>query len=157
MTRLGLVAAVIWLAACSISSKPSEPTVTSTSSEPTVQEWVGSFNPDVNQATIGWTICVPGWTATVRPPSSYTSPLERRQIAELGLPGGPADYEEDHLMPLALGGGTDDPWNLRPVPLERARRDDVWERRLHDGVCDGTTTLAEAQAQISQIKRDLVP
>ena len=29
----------------------------------------GSLNPDVTQATIGSTICVRGWTATVRPPS----------------------------------------------------------------------------------------
>ncbi|MBV8598859.1 MAG: hypothetical protein JO017_08565, partial [Actinobacteria bacterium] len=28
----------------------------------------GATNPDVTQATIGSTICVRGWTATVRPP-----------------------------------------------------------------------------------------
>lgn len=32
----------------------------------------GVTNPDVTQATIDKTICVPGWTKTIRPPASYT-------------------------------------------------------------------------------------
>ena len=44
----------------------------------------GSLNPDVTQATIGSTVCVRGWTATVRPPTSYTSALKVRQMAEYG-------------------------------------------------------------------------
>src|ERR1035437_3182978 len=38
----------------------------------------GALNPAVTQATIGMTICVSGWTTTVRPPTSYTTPLKRR-------------------------------------------------------------------------------
>jgi len=32
----------------------------------------GAFNPSVTQENIGRTICVRGWTRTVRPPSQYT-------------------------------------------------------------------------------------
>ena len=64
----------------------------------------GALNPEVTQATIGATICVKGWTRTVRPPQQYTSALKRQQIREFGY----ADrhlgaYEEDHLVPLGLG------------------------------------------------------
>src|SRR3712207_3940055 len=47
----------------------------------------GALNPDVTQATIGSTICVRGWTRTIRPPSSYTSALKVEQLAEYGLEG----------------------------------------------------------------------
>src|SRR4051794_32216428 len=40
----------------------------------------GATNPDVTQGTIDATICVSGWTSTVRPPTSYTNPLKVRQI-----------------------------------------------------------------------------
>jgi hypothetical protein len=30
----------------------------------------GALNPDVTQASIGSTICVSGWTATIRPPTA---------------------------------------------------------------------------------------
>jgi hypothetical protein len=36
----------------------------------------GAINPDVTQATIGKTICVPGWTAKIRPPVAYTNLLK---------------------------------------------------------------------------------
>jgi len=32
-------------------------------------------NAVVTQANIGLTICVPGWTRTIRPPSNFTSAL----------------------------------------------------------------------------------
>jgi hypothetical protein len=64
----------------------------------------GALNPDLTQATIHQTICVRGWTRTVRPPYAYTNALKHRQIAERHLPGGMHDYQEDHLVPLDLGG-----------------------------------------------------
>jgi hypothetical protein len=111
---------------------------------------IGRLNPAVTQATIHSTICVRGWTATVRPPLSYTSKLKRRQ-----LPAGASmrAFEEDHLIPLELGGAPRDPANLRPVPIVRAKADDRWETRLHAEVCDGSMTLAEAQAKMSEIKQ----
>src|SRR5712691_4719698 len=56
----------------------------------------GALNPQVTQANISQTICVPGWTKTVRPPVTYTDSLKRKQMTERHLPGKPADYEEDH-------------------------------------------------------------
>ena len=44
----------------------------------------GALNPDVTQATIRSTICVRGWTTTVRPPSSYTSALKIEQLPRYG-------------------------------------------------------------------------
>jgi hypothetical protein len=41
----------------------------------------GTTNPAVIPATIGSTICVAGWTATVRPPTSVTNPIKIERIA----------------------------------------------------------------------------
>jgi hypothetical protein len=117
---------------------------------PTVR-LIGTLNPAVTQATIHGTVCVPGWTARIRPPAAWTTALKKRQ-----LPAGtdPKAWEEDHVMPLGLGGAPKDPANLRPVPIARAKADDVWETRLHRQVCAGTLTLTDAQAKISAIKDD---
>lgn len=41
----------------------------------------GAVNPSVSQANIAQTICVSGWTATIRPPSSLTTSLKEEQLA----------------------------------------------------------------------------
>ena len=46
----------------------------------------GMLNPDVTQATIGSTVCAPGWTRTVRPPVEYTNALKRKQMRAYGRP-----------------------------------------------------------------------
>lgn len=77
----------------------------------------GAFNPSVTQATIGSTICVSGWTATVRPPASYTTGLKIQQIVQYGYGDThTSSYEEDHLIPLELGGAPSDARNLWPEP-----------------------------------------
>lgn len=77
----------------------------------------GAVNRLVSQETIGGTICVRGWTGTIRPPVSYTEPLKKRQIREYGYRDRRAwRYEEDHLIPLDLGGAPADPRNLWPEP-----------------------------------------
>ena len=78
----------------------------------------GAINPDVTQQTIETTICVRGWTRLVRPPENYTEALKREQIKTYGYDDRRLrDYEEDHLIPLALGGAPTDPRNLWPEPL----------------------------------------
>lgn len=115
----------------------------------------GAVNPTVAQETIGTTICVRGWTRTVRPPWQYTSALKRRQIRELGY----ADrrmsaYEEDHLVPLELGGSPDDERNLWPEPRVSAdgwdadRKDEV-EFALNRLVCANQMSLIDAQRAIA--------
>jgi len=68
------------------------------------------------------------------------------------LPDRPADFEEDHTVPLALGGAPRDPANLRPVPIGQARADDREETRLHAAVCDGRMSLESAQRAILEWK-----
>ena len=112
----------------------------------------GALNPDVTQGTIRSTICVRGWTRTVRPPSSYTSALKLRQLRDLALRGPPSAYQEDHLISLELGGNATDPRNLWPEPYPRARDVDKIENELNAKVCSGTLSLAEAQQEESQLK-----
>jgi hypothetical protein len=115
----------------------------------------GSLNPDVTQATIRSTICVRGWTKTVRPPQSYTTPLKLRQMPAYGERGPPSAYQEDHLVSLELGGNPTDPRNLWPEPYPRASEVDMIENELNAKVCSGELTLAEAQRQESQLKHEL--
>ena len=112
----------------------------------------GALNPDVMQATIGSTICVAGWTKTIRPPSSYTHALELRQMREYGETGSPSDYQEDHFISLELGGAPRDPRNLWPEPQPRARAVDKIENELNDAVCSGRLSLREAQRREAELK-----
>jgi hypothetical protein len=114
----------------------------------------GSLNPDVTQATIGSTICVRGWTATVRPPSDYTSQLKAQQMPEYGESGPLSGYQEDHLISLELGGNPTDPANLWPEPYPRAADVDKIENELNGKVCSGELTLAEAQRDESALKHE---
>jgi hypothetical protein len=115
----------------------------------------GATNPDVRQDTIGSTICVSGWTATVRPPLSYTDPLKIQQIGEYGYRDTRlASYEEDHLIPLGVGGSPRDPKNLwpelrnAPTGQSAAGKDQV-EGKLRLMVCAGTAGLVAAQQAIA--------
>jgi hypothetical protein len=105
----------------------------------------GTLNPQVTQANISRTICVPGWTKTVRPPVAYTGSLKRKQMTERHLPGKPGDYEEDHYVPLELGGNPTDPKNLWPQPIQEAHVKDRLETALNRAVCGGKMTLRDAQ------------
>jgi hypothetical protein len=116
----------------------------------------GAFNPDVTQATIDQTICVPGWTKTVRPPASYTTALKERQkplYGEADVPN--SELEEDHLVPLELGGAPRDPRNLWPEPRadvassgQAAEDKDKEENALKKAVCAGSMTLRAARQKI---------
>jgi hypothetical protein len=44
------------------------------------------LNPAVTQETIATTICVPGWTKTVRPSARYTAAIKIKLIRELEIP-----------------------------------------------------------------------
>lgn len=112
----------------------------------------GVLNPDVRQATIGTTICVQGWTRTIRPPTEYTNALKRRQMRAYGETGPPSAFQEDHLISLELGGHPTDPRNLWPEPYPRAAQVDVIENELNAQVCSGSLTLAQAQEHESELK-----
>jgi hypothetical protein len=115
----------------------------------------GAINPAVTQASIGRTICVTGWTSTIRPSSSVTTALKVAQLASGYTYKGDTttgDYEEDHLISLELGGALNAEANLWPEPYgspEGARVKDVVENKLHTLVCSDSITLATAQRAIA--------
>jgi hypothetical protein len=114
----------------------------------------GVADPRVTQANILTTICVSGYTTKVRPSSSYTDTLKAEQIKAYGYTDtNLADYEEDHLIPLEIGGHPTDPKNLWPEPRSGAypatKKDGV-ENSLHNRVCSGLMTLATAQVAIAK-------
>jgi hypothetical protein len=112
----------------------------------------GVLNAAVTPATMRETICRSGWTRTVRPPTTYTNELKRRQLRAYRLRGPPSAYQEDHLISLELGGDPVDPRNLWPEPYPRAAQVDTIENELNHRVCDGSLSLAAAQRQESALK-----
>ena len=116
----------------------------------------GAINRAVSQSNIHSTICVRGYTRTIRPPASYTTALKIRQLSTPPYSGygdrRTADFEEDHLISLELGGSPTDPKNLWPEPYAStagARTKDKLENALHALVCNGSLTLRTAQKAIA--------
>ena len=106
----------------------------------------GALNPAVRQATIDQTICVPGYTKTIRPSESVTEPEKLASMAAYGVGGrSPHDFEYDHLVSLELGGAVNDPRNLWPEPPASPNPKDSVENELHHLVCEGQMPLAQAQ------------
>jgi hypothetical protein len=121
----------------------------------------GAVNGAVTQSNIQSTICRSGYTKTIRPPSNYTTSLKVQQITMYGYADTKsADYEEDHLISLELGGNPTDPHNLWPEPYniqDGARLKDQVENYLHRQVCGGAMTLAAAQRGIAENWRQYLP
>jgi hypothetical protein len=119
----------------------------------------GTTNPAVTQATIHSTICKSGWTATIRPPTSYTNRLKAQQLVAYGYTDRSfADYEEDHLISLELGGSPTSPKNLWPEPHHirlasgldvGSYTKDALETHLKREICAGQITLRAAQHEIA--------
>ena len=111
----------------------------------------GATNPAVTPATLTATICARGWTATVRPPAAYTNGLKRTQLASsysVGSDRNPTDYEEDHLVPLEIGGHPTAETNLWPEPragIFGAGTKDNLENVVNHEVCAGRMSLTDAQ------------
>jgi len=116
----------------------------------------GALNPDVTQATIGQTICVRGYTKTIRPPQSVTGPQKLASLAAYG-DGAPTGYEYDHLVSLELGGAPDDTRNLWPEPhagvdgvgVDGSQLKDTVENTAKASICNGTLPLVDAQTGIA--------
>jgi outer membrane biosynthesis protein TonB len=108
----------------------------------------GAVNPAVTQATIGQTICVSGWTRTVRPSSAVTAAEKLDSEAAYGDDGSGA-YEYDHLIPLELGGAVNDARNLWPEPGRIPNPKDSVENDLRALVCSGEMPLRTAQVRVA--------
>ncbi len=108
----------------------------------------GAADPAVTQANIGQTVCRLHYTTTVRPPKEWSQAVKVRLLWEQRLPGTPADYELDHLIPLGIGGAPRDPANLWLQRWDEARAKDDDEAALFRAVCTGRLTLEQAQQRI---------
>lgn len=96
----------------------------------------------------------------MRPPTSYTGPLELKLLLSYGLPENSSRTELDHLISLELGGAPDDPRNLFPEPYAGklgAGAKDALENRLHTEVCAGAIKLRAAQVEIVHWMRYATP
>ena len=140
------MAATIGLSACAAAP------YSESSGLPNTKLTPGLINPAVTQGTIRSTICVSGWTATVRPPASYTNTLKYNQLhSGYNLAGdlNMKHYEEDHIVPLEVGGHPSSPLNLFPQPRNiklSAYLKDQLENRIHQLICSGRLSLKVAQA-----------
>ena len=118
---------------------------------PNPQVTPGAINTAVNQSNIYSTICVSGYTKTIRPSSSYTNRIKHSQLdSGYNYRGdtNASDYEEDHLVPLEVGGNPSSVKNLFPQPwlvTWNAGKKDRLEDKMHSLVCSGTISLAAAQ------------
>jgi hypothetical protein len=170
------IAALAVLCTCSLAAQNAAPAI----DVPNPHLFPGATNPDITPDNIRENICLKGWsTKAVRPPSSYTTALKRAELKSLGyttqnpLPRAPtksgkstrldvtqcvedssnvACYEEDHLIPLELGGDPRSPDNLWPEPwfgVWNARVKDRLENKLHLMVCAGKIPLRDAQQAIA--------
>ncbi len=115
----------------------------------------GAINTAVTQKTIAKTICIIGYTKTIRPPASYTTALKRQQLASTYSRYGSTATsiaEEDHLIPLELGGNPSSVKNLWPQIWNGAwgaRKKDQLENKLHLLVCAQQLALDIAQKAIA--------
>ncbi len=141
-----MLAATLGLSACGAA------TYSESSGLPNVKLTPGAVNPAVTQANIRANICVVGWTATVRPPVSYTNQLKYNQLhSGYNLDGdlNMRDYEEDHIVPLEVGGNPSSPLNLFPEPHNikySSYVKDQLENQIHRLVCSGRLSLKAGQA-----------
>lgn len=93
-------------------------------------------------------VCAAGYS-----PASSVSQAEIDAVyAAYSIPSGSSSsYPVDHLVPLLLG-GSNDPANLWPQPLEPRpgfTEKEAAERSLRDAVCAGQMTLQDAQRRIA--------
>ena len=122
---------------------------------PNPQTTPGAINASIDQSNIAQTICAKSYrTGTVRPDVDYTNKLKTQQLAADSSYSSKNRklYEEDHLVPLEIGGHPSDPRNLWPEFWQGkcgAHVKDDLENRLHELVCAGQLGLAEAQGEIA--------
>jgi len=110
-TILALILTLSSQATCAAS--PRDPGLPNNSVTP------GAVNQAVTQSNFDSTICVSGYTKTIRPPVSYTNRLKYSQLdSGYNYRGDTSahDYEEDHLIPLEVGGSPTSVKNLWPQP-----------------------------------------
>ena len=112
----------------------------------------GITDPNVTQENIKDTICKPGYTKTVRPPSHVTNKMKIISMNEYGFTDSLSNYEYDHLISLELGGAPKDTKNLWPesyLSTPNSHDKDRFENYLHKQVCSDKISLRTAQHEIA--------
>lgn len=104
--------------------------------------------PWINQDNIESSICIRGFTKSIRPPVSVTNEIKHRKLDAAGTPFAAADTKLDHIIPLALAGAPDDERNLVLQRNDESHDKDRVEVCLARSVCAGRLTLSEAQRAI---------
>jgi hypothetical protein len=114
----------------------------------------GAIDPSVTPQNLQSTVCVKGYTASVRPDKRVTNRSKREQIRQYRYADtNPQNYEEDHLIPLSIGGSPSDPHNLWPQPRKGewgAEQKNDLEFVVYKLVCQGELPLAQAQQRIAR-------
>lgn len=115
----------------------------------------GALNPAVTQETLYETVCRPGgYKPPTRLSATDMEKLKSEQIRQYGYRDRQAgDFEEDHLVPVNLGGLPDSPRNLWPEPREveggwGSEAKNKLEGQLHTLICNNKVSLATAQYAI---------
>lgn len=112
----------------------------------------GAVDQQVTQSNIRQTICMSGYSTSVRPQVAVTNTIKSEQMAAYGDSDSKANYELDHLISLELGGCPDCVANLWPQPYNgnlNAHQKDTVENYLHKEVCNGSIPLQTAQEEIA--------
>lgn len=113
----------------------------------------GAINPSLSERDFRERCHEKGWTREFRPPTSYTNAMKRNAMRQAGISYDQRGaYEEDHLVPLCLGGAPYDARNLWLEPrggFWTAEKKDALERKLCRLACDGQIPLPEAQGAIA--------
>ena len=109
-----------------------------------------ALNPNVTPATIAKTICLRGYTGTVRPGPDVTAELKNELIGEAGLPADDGrKMVLDHIIPLELGGHPNHKSNLQLQDRSESRQKDRIEKKLNCLVCSGQVKLDDARSAIA--------
>jgi hypothetical protein len=129
---------------------------------PHPQDTPGATNPDITVHNLTHNICPPHtapdghrWTTKdVRPSASFTNKLKEKQLGTYYKgQGSDADTEEDHLIPLTIGGCPTCEKNLWPQPRtgpHPASEKDQCEVKTNKEICDGGVSLTMAQKGIAK-------
>ena len=105
-----------------------------------------AINQNVTQDIIQQTICVPGYTKTIRPPVSQTNKIKRDMMEQQGIDSAVRPYIAlDHIIPMALGGHPSDLENFQLISHRENARKSRIEVKLQCLVCTGQISLSEAQ------------
>ena len=117
----------------------------------------GAYSPLVTQANIHQTVCVHGWSKTMRPSTSVTNKMKVKVMVAYHIPLTDIHKVElDHLCSIVLGCALDDEHNMWPeywylnVDGEDhgAHQKDHAEKATQLAICSGKITLLDAQKQM---------